>query len=162
MFYRSARRPLGGALPTGAARTLFTALYVLYPLGCALQLGPDNAGQRVLSIAGLLLVAAALIIFAVLAGSSLQRQAQEPEAKLDERELMQRNRAAYRAFSVFGAIVLIALIYMQLSFDFADRIALWTPTSPEHWNALFWGALILALTLPAAFLAWEREPPAAE
>jgi hypothetical protein len=36
---------------------------------------------------------------------------------------------------------------------------LWSPTTPEHWNALFWGVILLGLTLPAAFLAWEKEPP---
>ncbi|MGE0531239.1 MAG: hypothetical protein AB7G40_10830 [Hyphomonadaceae bacterium] len=97
--------------------------------------------------------------FAVLAGSSFQRQAQEPDAKLDERELAQRNRAAYRAFSLFAGLVALGLLYMNLRLDFVDRFDLWAPVTPEHWNALFWGVVILGLTLPAAFLAWEKEPP---
>jgi hypothetical protein len=48
---------------------------------------------------------------------------------------------------------------MNLRLDFVDQFPLWAPTTPEHWNALFWGAIMLGLTLPAAFLAWEKEPP---
>jgi len=160
MYVRSRRRPMGSAMSPLLARSLFVALYALYPLGCILQLGPDTGdGSALMSVIGLLLVAASFLAFAVLAGSSFQRQAQEQDAKLDERELAQRNRAAYGAFSVLAGLVALGLIYMSLRLDFVDRFPLWAPTTPEHWNALFWGAIILGLTLPAAFLAWEKEPP---
>lgn len=160
MYVRSRRRPMGSAMSPLLARSLFLALYVLYPLGCILQLGPDSGeGLPIASVIGLLMVAVSFLAFAVLAGSSFQRQAQEPDAKLDERELAQRNRAAYRAFSVFAGLVALGLLYMNLYGDFADRVPLWAPTTPEHWNALFWGVIMLGLTLPAAFLALENEPP---
>lgn len=160
MYVRSRRRPMGSAMSPLLARSLFGALYVLYPVGCILQLGPDTGDDLpILSIVGLLMVAASFLAFAVLAGSSFQRQAQEPDAKLDERELAQRNRAAYRAFSLFAGLVALGLLYMNLRLDFVDRFDLWAPVTPEHWNALFWGVVILGLTLPAAFLAWEKEPP---
>lgn len=160
MYVRSRRRPMGSAMSPLLARSLFVALYVLYPVGCILQLGPDTGDElSILSIVGLLMVAASFLAFAVLAGSSFQRQAQEPDAKLDERELAQRNRAAYRAFSLFAGLVALGLLYMSLRLDFVDRFDLWAPVTPEHWNALFWGVVILGLTLPAAFLAWEKEPP---
>lgn len=160
MYVRSRRRPMGSSMSPVLARSLFAALYVLYPLGCILQLGPDTGGDLdVMSVIGLLMVAASGLIFAVLAGSSFQRQAQEPDSKLDERELAQRNRATYVAFSVFAGLVALGLLYMSIRLDFEDRFALWAPTSSEHWNALFWGVLMLGLTLPAAFLAWEEEPP---
>lgn len=160
MYIRSRRRPMGGAMSPVLARSLFGALYVLYPLGCILQLGPDTGdGLPFASVIGLLMVASSFLAFAVLAGSSFQRQAQEPDTKLDERELAQRNRAAFRAFSVFAGLAALGLLYMDLRMDFADRLDLWAPTEQAHWNALFWGAIILGLTLPAAFLAWEKEPP---
>lgn len=160
MYVRSRRRPMGSAMSPALARTLFVALYALYPIGCILQPGPDTGDALpIASITGLLMVALAMLAFAVLAGSSFQRQAQEPDAKLDERELAQRNRATYRAFSVFALLVALGLLYMNLRLDFADRFDLWAPVTPEHWNALFWGVIILSLTLPAAFLAWEQEPP---
>lgn len=160
MYVRSRRRPMGSAMSPLVARSLFVALYALYPLGCILQLGPDTGDHLpVLSITGLLMVAASFLVFAILAGSSFQRQAQEQNAKLDERELAQRNRAAYGAFSLLAGLVALALLYMNLRLDFVDQFPLWAPTTPEHWNALFWGAIMLGLTLPAAFLAWEKEPP---
>lgn len=160
MFVRSRSRPMGSAMSPALARTLFAALYVLYPLGCILQLGADGGGDLpIASVTGLLMVAAAGLIFAVLAGSGFQRQAQEPDSKLDERELAQRNRAAYRAYSVLAGLTAFAFLYMSLRLDLVEKFDLWAPTTPEHWNALFWGALILGLTSPAAFLAWERQPP---
>lgn len=161
MFVRTAR--LSTTMSPRLARSLFAILYVGYPLGCMLQLGPDqNGAQPALSIVGLLLVAASFLAFAVLAGSSFQRMSQEEEDKLDERELAQRNRATYQAFSVFAGLVALGLLYMNLRLDFVDTFPLWAPTTPEHWNALFWAAIMLGLTLPAAFLAWENEPPLAE
>lgn len=155
MYVRSKRRPFGSNLSPALARTLFAAMYALYPMGCVLRLNESVT----LNIAGLAMITVAVLAFLVLAGSSLQRQAQEPDGELDERELSQRNRAAYRAYSVFAGLVLVGVIYMELHRDFADRFALWVPSSGEHWNAIFWGLLMLALTLPAAFLAWEKEPP---
>ncbi|MDX2275719.1 MAG: hypothetical protein NW206_09745 [Hyphomonadaceae bacterium] len=162
MFIRSASRPFGRHLPRGVARGLVIALYTLYPIGCALQLVPDdNTASAALSITGLALVVAAIAAFVLLAGSSLQRQAQEEEAKLDERELAERNRAAYGAHAVFSGIVLLGVIYLMLSQDLVSsgKLSLWTPTAFEHWNALFWGFTMLALTLPAAFLAFQKSDP---
>lgn len=163
MYVRSRRRPMGSAMSPLLARSLFVALYVLYSVGCLLQLGPDAGDDLpIASVVGLLMVAASFLAFAVLAGSSFQRQAQEPDSKLDERELAQRNRAAYRAFAVLAGVVALGLLYMNLRLDFMDRIDLWAPSTAEHWNALFWGAIILGLTLPAAVLAWEKQPPMEE
>ena len=161
MFVRSATRPFGRHLPRSAARGLVIALYALYPIGCALQLAPNNAASVALSVTGLGLVMIAVVAFAVLAGSSLQRQAQEEEPKLDERELAERNRAAYRAHSVFSGTVLLGMIYLMLSHDLivSWRLDLWVPTTGEHWNALFWGFAMLSLTLPAAFLAFQKADP---
>lgn len=160
MYVRSRRGAMGSQMSPIVARSLFGVLYVLYPLGCILQLGPDNGDDLpVASMIGLLLVATSVLVFAVLAGSSFQRQAQEPDSKLDERELAQRNRAAYGAFSAFTGIVALGLLYMNLRLDFADWLPFWAPTTAEHWNALFWGVIMLGLTLPAAFLAWEKQPP---
>ena len=162
MFVRSATRPFGRHLPRKAARGLVIALYALYPIGCVLQLAPDNTEAGVaLSVIGLALVVIAIGAFAVLAGSSLQRQAQEEEPKLDERELAERNRAAYRAHSVFSVTVLLGMIYLMLGRDLGEsgKLDLWTPTTGEHWNALFWGFAMLSLTLPAAFLAFQKADP---
>lgn len=165
MFYRSARHPFGRAISRRTARGLVAALYVLYPLGCVLRLPPfrDVLGTSADAI-GLSLIAAALLVFAVLAGSSVQRQAQEPEDKLDERESAERNRATYWSYSTFVALVVAAAIYIMIASDLGDagRASLWMPTSGDHWNAIVGGLLLLGLTLPAAVLAWNKSPPDAD
>jgi small-conductance mechanosensitive channel len=156
MYFRT--RNLSTAMPPLLARSLFALVYLGYFVGCMLQLGDEPAWQ---GIVGLLLVAASALAFAVLAGSSFQRQAQEQDSKLDERELAQRNRAAYRAFSALAVLVVLGLFYMEIANDLAasGKANFWIPTTSDHWNALMWGFLILGFTLPAAFLAWEDEPP---
>lgn len=159
MFIRSKTRPFGHQLSTTTVRTLLISLYTLYPLGCVLQLLSEGSGGGAsASIAGLLLVVAALIIFTVLAGSSLQRQTQEPEALLDERERDERNRASFQAHSVFSAIVLAGVLYMMLTTDMAEagKLDLWRPTAGEHWNAVFGGLILLSFTLPGAILAFGK------
>jgi hypothetical protein len=168
MFLRSEKYPFGRDMTHAQVRRLSMALYTLYPVGCALQLLPEASPWATgAAIAGLLMVAVALMIFAWLAGSGLQRIAQEPESALDERELQLRNRAAYQAFSVFAGIVLIGLMYLMLRQDLADSTrwaaaaqTLWAPSTGAHWNAVFWGLLLLALTLPAAILSFNRDDPA--
>lgn len=161
MFIRSKTHPFGRQLPTGTVRTLLIGLYAFYPLGCILQLVADgSAGGVTLSIAGLALVVASLGAFALLAGSSLQRQTQEPESLLDERERGERNRAFFQAHSVFSGIVLIGVLYMMLTTDMASngKLDLWRPTDGTHWNAIFGGLILLSFTLPGAILAFGKAP----
>lgn len=162
MYVRSARRPFGRMMSRGRVRALTMAVYLFYPAGCLLQLYPqtDEYGAAY-HVGGLLLVAAALLAFAALAGTSFQRQAQEPESSLDERERAERNRAAYTAHSLFAGMVMLGVIYIMIATDMTQngKAALWTPESGEHWNAIFWGLTIFAMTLPAAVLAWSKAPP---
>ena len=162
MFVRSKRFPLGRNLRPSTLRLLIIGLYTLYPLGCILRLAPaaDEGVALALDVSGLLIVAASLVIFAVLAGSSLQRQSQEEEAKLDERELAERNRAAYVAHSLFAGIVLLGVMYLMIAKDLVanGKLMLWLPETGDHWNGIFWGLLLAALTLPGAVMAWRRQP----
>lgn len=161
MFIRSKSHPFGRQLSTRTVRMLLIGLYVLYPLGCVLQLiGPEQGSGTTLSLAGLAAVTAALLSFAVLAGSSLQRQTQEPENLLDERERHERNRASFQAHSVFSGVVLIGVLYMMLTTDMAnnDKLHLWRPTDGAHWNAIFGGLILLSFTLPGAVIAFGKAP----
>jgi hypothetical protein len=165
MFIRSKAHPFGRQLNTGTVRILLIGLYVLYPVGCLLQLAaPAAGGGAALSLAGLAAVVAALVIFTVLAGSSLQRQTQEPESVLDERERDERNRASFQAHSVFSGIVLIGVLYMMLTTDMAanGKLALWQPTEGAHWNAIFGGLILLSFTLPGAIIAFGKAPADAD
>lgn len=165
MFIRSKTHPFGRQLSNQMVRTLLIGLYVFYPAGCILQLLPLSAGNEVIaSLAGLALIVAAFAIFVVLAGSSLQRQTQEPESVLDERERDERNRASFQAHSVFSGIVLLGVLYMMLTSDMAanGKLQLWQPTDGSHWNAIFGGLILLSFTLPGAVLAFGKSPPDAD
>lgn len=165
MFIRSKSHPFGRQLKTGTVRVLLIGLYAFYPLGCILQLVADaSAGGVMLSIAGLALVVAALGAFGVLAGSSLQRQTQEPESLLDEREREERNRAFFQAHSVFSGIVLTGVLYMMLTADMTanGKLDFWHPMTGTHWNAVFGGLILLSFTLPGAVLAFRKAPAVAD
>lgn len=162
MFIRSKAHPFGRQLSMQTVRMLLIGLYTLYPLGCVLQLVPLSSGDGVVpSLAGLGMVVASLVILTVLAGSSLQRQTQEPESLLDERERDERNRAAFQAYSIFSAIVLAGVLYIMLTTDMAanDKLHLWRPTTGAHWNAIFGGLILLSFTLPGAIIAFRKAPP---
>ncbi|MBI1360086.1 MAG: hypothetical protein GC155_07355 [Alphaproteobacteria bacterium] len=165
MYVRSKRYPLGKTFRPGTLRALFVLLYVLYPAGCILQIvpAPDNL-ERPLAVVGLLLVAASLLIFALLAGTSLQRQSQEQPSRLDERELAERNRATYVAYVILAGSVMLGLVYMMIAKDLeAGRgIHLWLPKTSDHWNGLFWGFVLVSLTLPGAVMAWRSRAPEGE
>ena len=162
MFVRSKRYPLGKSFPRSTLRAMFAGVYVLYPLGCILQLvsTPETLGVAG-DVAGLIMILCAVALFLVLAGSSLQRQSQEQDAMLDERELAERNRAAYGAHSIFSGLVLLGIIYLMIARDLIanQNLMLWLPETGEHWNAIFWGLLIASLTLPGAILAWGKGEP---
>lgn len=161
MFLRSASHPFGRAISRRSAQRLVVALYLLYPAGCILRLPPlRNLIGLGADFIGLLMIAAALLVFAILAGSSLQRQAQEPEYKLDERESAERNRAAYWSYSAFAGVVVAGAVYIMIATDLNEngKASFWVPHSGDHWNAIVGGLILLGLTLPAAILAWVKEP----
>lgn len=160
MFMPSPKRPQGRRLSRPAVWALLAVIYAGYPAGCILRLiRPDLPPTQAWSVISIVLILAAFIAFFVLAGSSLQRLAQEKPEKLDERELMQRNKAAYRAYYSLSVVAMLACIYMALQPDIAKKVAvLWIPTTYDHWNALFWGLFMLVMTLPVAFLSMEQDP----
>jgi hypothetical protein len=162
MFIRTNARPFGRSLGPITARALTVAVYGGYLSGCALQLlAGDAPGRAGLALAGLGLVIVAVAAFCVLATSSLQRLAQEPASQLDERELQERNRAAFIAHSLFSGVVLSGLFYMMVRADLAanGKAQLWAPVDGDQWSALMLGMAMFSLTLPAAVLAWTRKSP---
>ncbi len=162
MFYRSQRHPFGRSVSRPLVRLLLAAMYALYVAGCLFCLMPDGGGFGVAaSISGFAMIVASILILVWLGGSSLQRQVHEEEFRLDEREVFERNRATQRAFTLFSGIVLVAVFYVMIATDIAeaDKFDLWRPTTGEHWNAVLGAAVILAVTLPAAFLAFAPDGP---
>lgn len=158
-FYR---RPDGKApsYSRTGMRVATSVALLAYPLGCALQiLWPDTTPEPGLTfgeIGGLGLVVVALGAFCFIAPSWFQRIVGEQTQHLDEFELELRRRAYAFSYQVFAGLVALFAIYMALA---ADRdgsgfVTLWTPSTYDHWNALFWGAMLYAFVLPTAWLSW--------
>jgi hypothetical protein len=136
-----------------------TAL-LAYPAGCVIQLAfPDTTPDPGLTggeIAGFTLLAVSILAFCFIAPSWLQRIVGEEAKRLDEFEMDLRRRAYTFSYSVFAGLAVLFAIYMALSVDLADsgKLQLWVPVTYDHWNAIFWGAMLYAFVLPTAWLAW--------
>lgn len=162
MFIRSKAEPQGKEIPIGRLRGMLVALYISYPVGCLLRLfASEQTGVGfALDIGGLLLIGVAAMMFIGVAGASAQRLMQEEERLLDERERAERRKAHQSAYMILASFFALAVIYMQLALDLANRsqpVMVWTPTTGDHWNALFWYVFFLAMTLPTAVHAFSRQ-----
>lgn len=73
--------------------------------------------------------------------------------KLDERELQVRNQAFFRSYQIIAGLTALGLIYAQLAVEHPHR--LWRPSSERPMQSLVWGFLLLSITLPHAFIAWQ-------
>lgn len=158
-FYRGK----SGAAPQRSRATMRVATLaalIAYPAGCVMQLlFPDTTPEPGLTageIAGFGLLAISLLAFCFIAPSWLQRIVGEQTKLLDEFEMDLRRRAYTFSYSVFASLAALFAIYMALSVDLAasGKLQLWTPTTYDHWNAIFWGAMLYAFVLPTTWLAW--------
>ncbi|MEQ8404626.1 MAG: hypothetical protein RKE49_05975 [Oceanicaulis sp.] len=150
----------------GAMRLLTATALLAYPAGClTLLLAPDTTPEPSLTggeIAGFGLFLLAIASFAVIAPSSFQRIVAEEAKHLDEFEMDLRRRANAMAYQIFTALTLLGLIYLGIASDSEARIAFWTPSTFDHWNAIIWGAILYAFVLPTAVLAWVAPAPVRE
>jgi len=80
--------------------------------------------------------------------------ADDVDTQLDERQVALRNAASLDAFRVVATSLLLGIIWVALG---VDKSLWWVPKTYNEWNTVFWGAIVMTLTLPSAFLAW-REP----
>ena len=141
-----------------------TAL-IAYPAGAVLQLVfPDTTPEPGLTWGegvGFALIILALFAFVIIAPSHLQRIVGEEAKHLDEFEMDLRRKAYAFSYWALSAIVVIAVLYMALAADGNGDglITLWKPTTYDHWNAIFWGAMLYAVVLPTAYLAWAGPAP---
>ncbi|HYW49356.1 MAG TPA: hypothetical protein VE861_02050 [Gemmatimonadaceae bacterium] len=140
--------------PQLTRRRNIALLYVLYPLGSAalhLAIGPT----RWFAIAHLVFTAVLASVLAVphvlLVGRAI---ADDVDTRLDERQLGLRNAAYLDAYRVIATSMLLGIIWIALG---VDKSIWWIPATYNEWNMVFWGAAVMTMTLPSAFLAW-REP----
>jgi uncharacterized membrane protein len=100
------------------------------------------------------LILLALVAYAPLIGTSLQRIVGEETKLLDEYELRLRGRALSGSYAAFSTVALSLVIYAAIASD----AGLWVPSSYEAFNGLFWGVFLYASVLPTAALSWMVEP----
>lgn len=136
-----------------AQRRLVTIALVLYPIGAFAWIALEDRNQALL-IGGLpiaLSLAAAILVLP----ASLRRIAGGPAARLDEFELMQRNRALGRCYSVVSAAFVGFLLFEGI----AHEIDFPSPDGLEEYAGFAFVTLLFILLLPTAFLAWTLPEP---
>jgi hypothetical protein len=147
------RHDQGGREHSIEAVRVFTATsLVAYPAGALiLALGPDSLGA---SLAGYGLILVAMLAYAPLIGSSLQRIVGENAKVLDEYELRLRGRAMSASYATFTGLALLLVLYASIASD----KGLWVPAGYEQFSGVFWGIFLYASVLPTAVLSWIVEP----
>ena len=145
LYLRSQRGPQDRSV--AMARILSATSLIAYPFGAlVLTLGPDSLATV---ISGYALIVLALITYAPLISTTLQRIVGENAKLLDEYELRLRGRALSAAYVTFSVLVLYAAIATDKGF--------WVPTTYESFNGLFWGVYLYSAVLPVAVLSWIVE-----
>jgi hypothetical protein len=136
----------------GMIRVCTAASLIAYPCGALLlALGPDTIATK---LVGYSLILLALVAYAPLIGTSLQRIVGEETKLLDEYELRLRGRALSASYAVISVLALLLVIYAAIASD----KGFWVPSSYNAFNGLFWGVFLYASVLPTAVLSWMVEP----
>ena len=146
IFYRSNEALSDRSLQT--VRLCSAVSLLSYPIGAlTLALGPDAINTSILGY-GLILLA--LVAYAPLIGSSIQRIVGEEVKVLDEFELRLRGRALSLSYATYTVLMLLGVMYAAIASDKGG----WFPDSYEEFNGVFWGIFLYASVLPTAILSW--------
>lgn len=149
IFYRSLNNPAGTPRSLASVRWLVIAAMAAYPAGAALRaFGPDGLATE---LTGFGLIIVSLVAFAALAGTRLNRLTGEERGRLDEYERNLRAGAMETSYQLFGALALLAIIYLAIGSD----AGWWIPSGYEQWNGVFWGVFLWSSLLPTAVLAFR-------
>lgn len=155
IFYRSPAAQGGSAMPVGRLRLLTGLALGLYPTGGVILAAAPGAAVE---IAGLVMIAAAILCALPVYQSSAQRIVAEEAIRLDERERQLRERTLSRSYFILSALMLLGIAYAGIASD----TGWWTPVGYRAWNVLFWGLFLTATLLPTALLAWSMTDEDAE
>ena len=94
----------------------------------------------------------------VLVTSWVWSAANAPDPELDERQLRVRDRAYLHSYQAFAGLITAAGCYAGVAWD----QGWWLPNTWNQVQAVVWGVLVLALTLPASVVAWTARDLADE
>jgi predicted permease len=78
---------------------------------------------------------------------------------LDERQQQTRNLNYLNAYRILGLIVMFTMLYWYIA---TDSGRFWLPKTSYEINVVFWGVMLLAITLPTAIAAWTEPDPMLE
>ncbi|MCA3692887.1 hypothetical protein [Aquidulcibacter sp.] len=138
-----------GSWPNWLGRAATFVMFTFYPIGAMLRLAPSNDWM---DLGGLGLMIVAGLVAAAFSASYAYQLSHAHDDLLDERERQVRHKAHTLAYSGLAALLISALIYMQLAHD----QKWWMPSDGDHWKTLFWGGIIAVFTFPAASLVWTE------
>ena len=102
---------------------------------------------------GYALILLALVAYALLIGTSLQRIVGEETKLLDEYKLRLCGPALSASYVVLSVLALLLVVYAATAGD----KGLWVPSTYDAFNRLFWGVFLCASVLPTAVLSWMVE-----
>jgi Zn-dependent protease with chaperone function len=114
-----------------------------------------RAEVQIFVISLLIFIAISILAGWVLYHSDAHRIMNQPDDKLDEREITLRNRAFRLAYIALVAIVSVILVYWYLA---TDSKKLWLPSSETEIWMTFWGIWWILFTLPDAVCAYITPP----
>lgn len=77
--------------------------------------------------------------------------------RTDERQTQVRNQAFFRAYQIIAGLSFLFLFYLDEAPQLAAKKGweLWIPQPGEHFQPIIFGYLLLTITLPHAFIAWQ-------
>jgi hypothetical protein len=147
---------------TRRRRAVVIGLYASYLALIACFAGAGRSGFGLVLLVALLPTAAVLVwSFMALSQIALPYASESVGVKLpelDERQLQVRDRAFYRAYQVLSSVAGLWIVYETIART-STRPWFWVPVSFDEYQALVWGYLLLAMTLPSAVIAWTEPDP---
>ncbi len=112
----------------------------------------ESAGLFILvSVLAVVMLAGLVLLFT----SWVWYAANSPDPSLDERQQRVRDRAYLHSYQLFAGAVTLAGLYAGIAWD----NGWWLPSTWNQVQAAMWGLLLLAMTLPAAVVAWTEPEP---
>jgi hypothetical protein len=75
---------------------------------------------------------------------------------LDERQLKLRNQTYLNAYRGLGSLVMLSAVYAYIA---TDSGMWWLPRTNLELQTVFWAAMLIAITLPAAIGTWNEPDP---